>query len=121
MTEEEIERFRQLILKMKHDLLSQLGYLKTTHDRTMEALSSSVNTDDHVLETIESEATHNLAHREKRYLYHLNEALERISDGTYGICRTCGEEITKLRLEAVPHTAQCIRCKRKEEKKRRGL
>lgn len=53
--------------------------------------------------------------REWRYLHHLNEALRRIEDGEYGICRTCGKEIDRARLEAVPHATQCFECKSREE------
>ena len=41
---------------------------------------------------------------------------ERIEDGTFGTCRTCGRAIDPARLEALPYTTQCIDCKRKEER-----
>ena len=56
------------------------------------------------------------ASKEGRYLHHLNEALDRIESGTFGVCRTCGQEISKARLEAVPHATQCIQCKSREER-----
>ncbi len=121
MNEKEKEYFRQLLQKKKRDLLSVLGYLNSTHDNAAEALSRSVNTDDHVLDTMEREMAFNLAYREKTYLKRLNEALDRIKEGTFGECRTCGGEIGNARLEAVPHATQCISCKSKDEKKRRGL
>lgn len=40
----------------------------------------------------------------------IESALNRIEDGTYGECVTCGAEIPAPRLEAVPHAAQCIKC-----------
>jgi DnaK suppressor protein len=40
----------------------------------------------------------------------LNEALERIRDGSYGICERCDAEISEKRLLAVPWTAYCLRC-----------
>ena len=40
----------------------------------------------------------------------IETALERIADGTYGDCVTCGEAIPPARLEAVPQAAQCIKC-----------
>lgn len=45
-------------------------------------------------------------------------ALEKIKEGTYGICDSCGEEIESERLEAIPITSLCIECKRQEEKAR---
>ena len=49
--------------------------------------------------------------RENKFLAYLNEALERIERGEYGICNKCGKLIPKKRLEAVPHATQCVPCK----------
>lgn len=63
------------------------------------------------------EGEFSFAQRESRFRDHLNEALRRIENGTYGICRgrNCGTEIGRARLEAVPHATLCIRCKKAEE------
>ena len=45
----------------------------------------------------------------------VKEALQRINDGTYGICEECGEEISINRLKARPVTRLCINCKAKQE------
>ncbi|MBI5867446.1 MAG: TraR/DksA family transcriptional regulator [candidate division Zixibacteria bacterium] len=55
------------------------------------------------------------ASKSGRFLYHLDEALRRIADGSYGKCVTCGQDISVARLEAVPHARLCIACKEKEE------
>ena len=57
-----------------------------------------------------------LAQREGNYIDYLDEALHRIADGTFGICRVCGGEIGRPRLEAVPTATQCIACKSKDDK-----
>ena len=72
-------------------------------------------------DTMEREMAFSLASREGRYLHHLNEALGRIEKGLYGKCRTCDNNISVKRLEAVPHATQCIKCKNSEEKKKRGM
>jgi DnaK suppressor protein len=46
-------------------------------------------------------------------------ALEKIKDGTYGVCESCDQEIESERLEALPITLLCIECKKKEEAKER--
>lgn len=43
-------------------------------------------------------------------LNQVNEALERMDEGTYGICQRCGREIATERLEAFPYVAYCISC-----------
>ena len=40
----------------------------------------------------------------------IQAALERISDGTYGVCVACGEEIGESRLEVVPEATRCVKC-----------
>jgi len=49
--------------------------------------------------------------RTREYIQHINEALERIEDKTYGICQATGKPISKGRLEAVPHTRYSIEAK----------
>ena len=46
-------------------------------------------------------------------------ALEKIKDGTYGLCESCEQEIESERLEALPVTSLCIECKKREEAKER--
>lgn len=127
MEKTELDYFRNLIVKKKQDLLAELGYLEaasmrvTSKDQTGDLSSYSFHMADQGSETMDREMAFTLASREGRYLHHLNEALERIENGTYGKCRTCGGEIAKPRLEAVPHATQCIKCKNSEEKKQRGL
>jgi DnaK suppressor protein len=43
-------------------------------------------------------------------IYQIREALKRISEGTYGICAHCGEDIDPKRLEALPTATRCISC-----------
>lgn len=54
--------------------------------------------------------------RERRLIAKIKEALERIDEGTYGICDECSEEIPEKRLIARPMTTLCITCKTAQEK-----
>ena len=45
----------------------------------------------------------------------IDEALERIRDGSFGLCDDCGEVISRARLEAIPYARQCLECRKKEE------
>jgi DnaK suppressor protein len=53
--------------------------------------------------------------RERKLILKIEEALERIEDGSFGICEKCGEDISEQRLKARPVTIHCIECKKKEE------
>ena len=58
--------------------------------------------------------------RERKLITKVNEALERIDNGTYGICESCGRPISEKRLMARPVTTDCIECKTEEEQKERS-
>lgn len=57
-----------------------------------------------------------LKETEAKLIRAIDEALLRLENGKYGICTTCGKEISKARLEAVPWTRLCISCKEKQYK-----
>lgn len=56
-----------------------------------------------------------LREREQKLLKKIDEAIDRITNGTFGICENCGEEISYKRLKARPVTTYCIECKTKQE------
>ena len=55
--------------------------------------------------------------RERKLILKIDEALERIEDGTFGICESCGDDISDERLQARPVTTLCIDCKTDSEEK----
>lgn len=66
--------------------------------------------------TFERERDLSLSENVKDLLKKVNEALDRIENGTYGICEMCGQSIPEERLKALPYANLCIKCKQKEEK-----
>ena len=56
-----------------------------------------------------------LKEREQKLLKKIDEALERIANGTFRICESCGQEIGFKRLKARPVTTLCIDCKTQQE------
>ena len=59
--------------------------------------------------------------RENKLIKKIRSALERIENGTFGVCEECGENISIKRLKARPVTTQCIDCKTKEEASEKAL
>lgn len=55
--------------------------------------------------------------RESLLIKKIRAALERVENHSYGICESCGEDISIKRLEARPVTTKCIHCKEEEEKR----
>jgi len=66
--------------------------------------------------TFERERDLSLSENVKDLLKRVNEALDRIDNGTFGVCEMCGEPIPEERLKALPYANLCISCKQKEEK-----
>lgn len=126
MDREDLEYFRKLLLEKKEALLKELDYLEETVIGTSLKESSgnlssySIHMADQGTDMQEREQAFLFAYREGRYMYHIDEALRRIEEGTYGICVECGQPISRERLEAVPHARLCIRCKTEEEKRKSG-
>lgn len=56
----------------------------------------------------------------ERKIAAINHALERLQEGEYDFCESCGERISSKRLEVLPWTSQCINCAEKEEQARLG-
>jgi DnaK suppressor protein len=64
----------------------------------------------------QAEINSQMAQVESRELNQIDRALERMADGSYGRCDSCGKSINALRLQAVPYATECINCARKAER-----
>lgn len=69
---------------------------------------------------IENQMRMRLRNREALYLKKIDEALERIRVGTFGLCGSCEEPIEMKRLEARPTTTLCVSCKEAQERQEKG-
>ncbi|MGL5850760.1 MAG: TraR/DksA family transcriptional regulator [Phycicoccus sp.] len=67
--------------------------------------------------TYEREQEISLANNAREMLEQNEHALERLDDGTYGACESCGDPIGKLRLQAAPRATLCLACKTKQERR----
>jgi DnaK suppressor protein len=57
-----------------------------------------------------------LAEVESRELGQIDKAIQKIGEGTYGVCEKCGEHISPARLKALPFANKCIRCQEEDER-----
>lgn len=109
----EIDESRTYIDNANHD--QSIGSKESSGDLS----SYSFHQADQGSDTNQMEQNVMLMEQERDKVRLLNEALRRISDGSYGICEICGERIPDQRLEVVPYARYCIDCKAKEEDKKR--
>jgi len=112
MDAKDIAYFRELLERMLQDILKK-------GEETIEDMTDTVEVyaDPADRATVESDRsfTLRLRDRERRLIKKIQEAIERIDDGSYGACEDCGEDIGVPRLKARPVTTLCIKCKSKEE------
>lgn len=106
--------FKSILHGRKNALLEQANQT-VSHEVTKSREHLSDYAD---IATVESDRTFHLRirDRERKLIKKIDQALERIDDGTFGLCERCGEEIGIERLKARPVTTFCIQCKTRLEK-----
>jgi DnaK suppressor protein len=75
---------------------------------------------DAAVDSSQDEISSQLAEVEARELGSIENALDRMKEGTYGTCEICGGKIALARLQALPYATMCIGCQREEEKSGSG-
>jgi len=110
------------ILEIKKKLLLQRDALLSGAEEALNSLPVETNFPDMGDQaTAETDRSFmlRLKERERLLLKKIEDAIERIESGTFGICQRCGNEIGIKRLEARPVTALCIECKTAQEEEER--
>lgn len=108
--DEDLEEFKAVILENKAETLDELQMLKdrlddlTNFDAAEESMIYSMHMAEQGSEAAEKEKTYAQIQRINEYLMKLEEALVRIQNKSYGICKSCNIRIAKERLLAVPVT-----------------
>jgi len=109
--QQNIEFFRSLLNQRLQELRSEAG-------KTVEDMDDDENFPDPT-DRASMESNRNsvlrIRDRERKLIFKIQEALQRLDDGAYGICEQCGEEIGIERLKARPVTTLCIGCKSDQE------
>lgn len=109
-SDDELAMFADVILNSKKEAIDELRMLRerledlTSYDMAEESMIYSMHMAEQGSEAMEKEKTFAQIQRINEYIKKLDEALERIKNKTYGICRVCGCLIAKERLLAVPVT-----------------
>jgi DnaK suppressor protein len=114
MKPEKIEFFRYMLTQKINELLGEAG--ENVTERT--SGSKEKNPHPHDRASLESDRNFELRirDRERKLIMKMQEAIQRMEDGVFGICDVCGGPISEKRLMARPVTTLCIDCKMKQEK-----
>jgi DnaK suppressor protein len=111
MREKKIQEVKKKLLKQKEALLSEADDARNSlpEERVFPELGDQASAE------IDKNFMLRLRGRERQLLKKIDEAIDKIESGTYGICEACGEDINIKRLEARPVTTMCIECKTEQE------
>ena len=117
MTRKELDVFKKELQKEKALLLQGISTNMKGSPKTGDPEGGDVC--DIASSDRERELTLRLSERGREKLREIEEALERIEDGSFGTCEQCGARIPKGRLKVMPFTTTCVACKSKQEKQRK--
>jgi len=119
-SDKELKEFKAIILKKleeaRKELVNLQAALNNANEHGTDDTASTFKMLEDGSDTLAKEEAGQLAVRQKKFIEQLENALIRIENKTYGICRVTGKLIPKERLRAVPHTTQSIEAKLQQYK-----
>lgn len=121
LTAGELKEFKKLLLAKRAFITGDLDRLhdgalsKSRQEAAGDISNMPTHMPDIASDDFEQEFTVGLIENVEDEVREIDAALERIEEGTFGICESCGQPIPKARLRAIPYARLCVKCKQKEE------
>ena len=116
MKKAEVKIYKERLLLLRGRLrgdVNQMADAALKQSRTQangDLSSMPIHMADLGTDNFEQEFTLSLMESDAGTLDKIEAALERIEDGTYGLCEECGTKIPKTRLSAIPYATMCVKC-----------
>ncbi len=107
------EQFKNILTGMKAELTT--GVERHLNDSKEEVNGGVPDISDEATRTYNRQVMLNLSEQERSQLSRVEEAIQKLADGRYGVCDECGERIPVKRLKIVPFAKFCVTCKSKME------
>lgn len=104
----------EALIEQREDTLKEIEHLRLAISAEVDPTEEEADP-----EIVEREKTLALLHTLERKLDEIDVALRAAKEGTYGICRVCGEPIDPARLEIMPEARMCVSCKAATERRTR--
>jgi DnaK suppressor protein len=114
LTKKEMEKYRRLLDDKKSSLSAEIAKTRSAEEETTEESTQDIA--DKAVSSYTREFLYSLTDGERNTLLHIDDALGRIDEGTYGLCLNCGQLMTEKRLNAVPWAPYCLDCQELSEK-----
>ncbi|MBN2143581.1 MAG: TraR/DksA C4-type zinc finger protein [Candidatus Aureabacteria bacterium] len=121
LTKNQIEHYRDTLIQLKMQIMKNVDSLENDNlnsnkESSGDLSSYSLHMADMGTDTYDKELAMNVAGNEQDILYQIDQALDRINKGTYGICEMHQDFIPTSRLNAIPWTSYCKEAQEKIEK-----
>lgn len=123
MPKNELKKYKGLLIKERAVIGGDLSHIaqntlnKSSRDATGDLSGYSYHMADQASGDYDRDFSLGIATAEQKILYLIDEAIKRVEDGIYGSCLSCGRQIAKKRLMALPHSELCIACQKNKENK----
>lgn len=115
LSSRDTDLFRRLLLRLRAELSGDIGNLESDALGADGHRTPVDNPADAGSDSFSQEFSLELLQREETTLTEIDDALERIDSGSFGVCEDCERAIPKVRLQAIPFARLCIECKRASE------
>ena len=121
MKAEEVAQFKKLLLSLRERLVGKVDFMqgetlkKSRQDASGDLSNVPIHMADVGTDNYERDIMIELIQNGEEGVRNIDTALERIEEGTFGVCELCAKKINKERLKAVPYAKLCIDCQREEE------
>jgi len=122
LNEKDIRHFRERLMEERKNVQDELDWVERNYIGSSQRESSgevsghATHLADMGTDSIEMEKAYFIGDTRGETLEDIDEALEKLGKGAYGVCESCGEQIAVERLEAVPYAKLCLKCKTEEER-----
>lgn len=114
LSKKEKEEFRKLLLERKNSIIRKLSQFY--HESKEIEIDTALDVADKAETSYTKEFLLGLTDSEREQLQLIDQALDRLEKGEYGLCQVCHREIGKKRLQIIPWTPYCIDCQEKIER-----
>lgn len=117
------EMYKKILLDKREELVGDISHIseetlkKSQKDASGDISGYAFHMADVATDNYDREFSLGLASKEREVVAGINIALQKLHDGTFGICETCKKQISQVRLKAVPYATLCLKCQQNKEKK----
>lgn len=114
MEEKKLKEFKKRLIEKRNELIKTIASSKASGDETLQEIVQDAL--DKASTSYARELLYSLSDSERKIFLLIEEALQRMEEGKYGICVHCNKKIQIKRLEAVPWARHCLECQELQEK-----